>query len=172
MDRSGWKSRYRFVPETISISGGMRASGGRRPFHVSRGCRGKKVLAGQGRADKWMGFKRRNWGERAFFIGRERGWSTLRALSNCIPEGGEGKAKQTSSSNFSRGVEILIDNFHKRRNVGRSMLVGNVGKGGEERTWRRKLCSVRSRGKRHVRRVVAFLAAHSPGETIRKTREK
>lgn len=172
MDRSGWKSRYRgaFRSRKNLDLGWDESERWSATFPRFSGMQRQKS-PGLAKGELTNGWDLSDaTGERERFSSEERGWSTLRALSNCIPE--RHGAERTSSSNFSRGVEILIDDFHKRTNVGRSMLVGDVGKGGEERTWWRKLCSVRSRGKRHVRRVVAFLAAHSPGETIRKTREK
>ena len=85
-------------PRQATGGGGRRSATSAR----SRRCRSKKrPTDGQGRADKWMGFKRRNHrGGRVFHRTEEgRGWR-FSALSNCIAqtpifreEGNEGRGK-------------------------------------------------------------------------------
>lgn len=133
----------------------------------------KKVPAGQGRADKWMGFKRRKLGRERFSSGRGKWVEVLRALSNCIPERQRAKGEEEGigrDKHCRRPWKFLSMTFI---NV-RTRLFDVVER------WERRGRGHGGRGcarsgvveKDKVRRVVAFLAAHSPGETIRKTRGK
>lgn len=134
MDRSGWKSRYRWRWEFRSrknLDLGREWSVGDLSTFLGDAEAKKSPLA-KGELTNGRDLSDAS-GEGAFFIGR--GKRVLRALSNCIPErqrarrrGGRRISRSKHCRRLSRAVEILIDDFHKCTNS----VVGKVGKGGGE----------------------------------------
>lgn len=163
-----------FVPERISISG----ESGRRPFHVLGDAEAKKSPLAKGELTNGWDLSDAT-GEGAFFIGRGKRVAVLRALSNCIPERQRAKGEEEGRE-ASVGTNIVVDSRAPWKFLSMTFINVRTRLLDVVERWERRRRGHGGRGcarsgvveKDKVRRVVAFLVAHSPGETIRKTRGK